>query len=178
MSDIIEFTPADPEAPKLKAITGREKQHVKGYCNHGAQLLIDTDTQLVECSACHMVMSAYSALILITNEWRRMHYDTTEYRKMRAEQEKASKEFKVRHFIRQLQWIELPEEDQPEARRYWQQITEACGKEPYAMFRRGNCRRGQQYCVLDGHGGWADADFVINGAKRRLAAVPKEAAAL
>ena len=169
MSDVIEFRPPlEPEEPKIKSVSNRSK--LPGYCEHTAQLLIDTDTQLVECSACHLVMSAYSALMKFCKEWDRMRWDVTEWRKMKAEQQKKAKETRVHRYIRQLQWIELPGEDEPVARQYWQKITEATGSEPYAMFRRGK-NRGLQYCILSPTGGWTDADFAINSAKRKLQVV-------
>lgn len=163
MSDLIEFKPShDPDEPKLKGIRGRDNRTLaKPYCSHTAQLLINEDTQLVECSACGLVMSAYSALMLITKEWNRMKWDTTEWEKMRAEQEKARKEGTVRRAIKQLQWIEIPEESETEARRYWERLTEARGEPPYAMFRRRRGKHGMQYCVLDKKGGWTDADFLL-----------------
>ena len=163
MSDVIEFRlPPDSGEPSLSSAPGRDNRTMeRAYCSHATKLLINSDTQLVECSACHLVMSSYSALMVITKEWARMHYDTTEWRKMKAEEAKSNKTVTVRNFIRKLQWIETPEEDEPEARRYWLQLTEAMGHEPYAMFRRSKRKRTIQYCVLDGHGGWMDADSIL-----------------
>lgn len=64
----------------------------------------------------------------------------------------------------------MPGEDEPEAREYWQRLTEINGQEPYAMFHRGR-KQGGQYCVLSPTGGWADAEFAINSAKRKLQVV-------
>lgn len=169
MSDLIEFkAPANPDEPKLKSMRGRDNRTLaNAYCAHRAQLLINEDTQLVECSGCGLVMSAYAALMVICKEWKRMHYDTTEWKKMNAELEKDRKNTSVRRMIRELQWIELPPESEPEARSYWERITDACGEQPYAMFRRGRGKRGTQYCVLSKTGGWTDAEFLIRSAVGR-----------
>ena len=95
-----------------------------------------------------------------------MHWDLSEWQKMKAEQALLTKESKVRRMVRQLQWVELPDETEPEARRYWERITEAQGKAPYALFRRGRGKRGTQYCVLSETGGWTDAEFLISSLNR------------
>jgi len=109
-------------------------------------------------------MSAYSALLIISRQWEHMHYDVTEWKKMNAERELAQKASNVKRKVRELQWVELPDEGDEPARTYWLRIKELSGEDPYAMFRRGreNSRGGIQYCVLNNdHSGWSDADFLI-----------------
>ena len=156
-ANLIEFKPATE--PKLKSIR-MVRSPDKGYCAHRHQLLIDEDTQLVECSGCHLIMSAYAALMVIVREWKQMHYDTTKWEEMKAEQAKEDKAGRVRRIIRQLQWIELPSESEPEARRYWELVTAKRGEPPYAMFRRGQ-KKGVQYCILDKSGAWTDVRYIL-----------------
>lgn len=165
---IVELRPSgDSATPRLSSVSGTDNRTMtRAYCQHTNHLSINTDTQLVRCTACNLEMSAYSALMLLCKEWNRMHWDLSEWQKMKAEQALLTKESKVRRMVRQLQWVELPGETEPEARQYWERITELQGKAPYAMFRHGRGKRGTQYCVLSETGGWTDAEFLISSLNR------------
>lgn len=160
---VIQF-PAGDGSPKIRTKKRRSRAEI-GFCRHTHQLLIDEETQLVECSNCHTQMSAYNALMLIVEEWDRMHYDVTEWRKMREEQAKENKATEVRRMIRHLQWIERPGDDEPDAQRVWDQLKEATGQDPYALHRRGRGKR-LQYVVISPQGGWTDAEYAISYAQK------------
>lgn len=165
MSDVIEFKqPQDDESPRIVRSKGGTTS--RSYCTHLNRLNISEETQLVTCESCKLVMSSYSALLILTRRWDRMKYDVTEWKKMNDQRENASKAENVKRIIKKLQWTELPDIGDEPARTYWQKITEATGSEPYALFRRGR-GEGAQYCILSQNGtGWSDADVVIRHAER------------
>ena len=180
MSDIVEFKPtSDDGRPKLQRARGASGATLaKPFCAHRSTLHINEDTQLVSCKACGLEMSAYAALMVITKQWERMHYDVTEWKKMKEEHAKNYKLSDVKRRVRELQWIECPEEGNEPARTYWLKLRDALGSEPYAMFRRGRGKHGVQYCLLN-ETGWSDADCVIESAewkRAQLAVANKEQA--
>lgn len=166
--NIIEFSNVSPKLIRSK----RKYEH--RLCDHSATLEIDEDTQLVTCSKCNFVMSAFNALMVITLEREDRSEELAQWHKMKQEQSRESKASDVRRAVRELQWIELPEEGDEPARSYWLQLREALGKDPYAMFCHGRGKKPKQYCVLDERGGWSDADFLIATSKAKLSPVGAE----
>jgi hypothetical protein len=129
---------------------------------------VDEDTELVTCRKCGKVMSGFKALMVLVKEWESMRYENDEWKRMRTEQANARKHEEVKRVLRQMQYIELPEEEP--ARSYWTKLTEALGKEPYALFRRGK-GRGEQWMIMSEDGrGRMDADSIIEMHEREKAA--------
>jgi hypothetical protein len=165
---IIEMAPT-----KLKALTFKRKStggKVAGrdvYCEHFGHMEISEDTQLVTCTYCKTVISAYTALVIITKHWDRMKEELVGWKEMRAAKDKDQKAEDVRKLRANLQWVEQPGDDEPEARAIWDRYVAAVGKEPFAMFRRGSKARAVQYCIVSPNcQGYEDAEYAIKYAVR------------
>ena len=168
MADPIEFPAVEDSSPRLTSIKGgRTLPGQYSVCQHHGGLVVDEDTQLVTCKACKQTMSSYSALMVLIKWWDRMRYDVTAWNKMKAEQVAGAKAEQVRRRIREFQWIELPGEDEPEARRMWQRLTEAMGREPYAMYVWGRGKQPKRFMVVappDKFMGCMSADSILQSA--------------
>lgn len=176
-TNIIEFK-AQEEKPDITGnprLTHTRPDHGSAknvFCQHTSGLTINVDTELVECK-CGVRLSAFNALLIISKKWERMRGEVESWKQMKAEQDRDRKSDAVKKIIKELQWVELPEVGDEPARSIWIRITEATGKEPYALYRERLKRYGgnkePKYRVINppaGYCGYEDAESVIASARR------------
>lgn len=146
--NLIEFK---SEAPSNGAKLVRSKRKYEHrMCSHEAVLEIDEDSQLVTCSKCGFTMSAFNALMIICMEREDIPEEIAAWEKMKREKNWIVRGDAVRRRRRELQWIEIPDEDDEPARSNWLLAREALGMEPYAMYRQG---KPPEYYIMDEKGG-------------------------